>query len=685
MTMNGSAGDKILVNVSSNMMTGCQGIQYANNFQIQQNNELHQQHQQLHQQQVSNPNVTPVQMYRGVGVPTQLKYNSIVQGVPQGGQILIPNGIHSSNSNFQIGQIMNGSVVAFNNQIQNYPAVSSQNIPTVTSQNIPTASQNVPVVSSQNMPIVTSHNMPIASSHNVPIVSSQNIPIVTSHSMPIVSTQNIPIATSQNIPLVTSNYVPNQANILNTTTPGVNTPQEASIWTQPVKSNSNESVNEDLGLDDATREKIIKNALTKGKDSIELIKHNTDLVINVTPVKPEPGSPKKTTEKDEDLKKKKLAEGTPDSRGPVHCECCKKKFTRKSNLVRHMKQYHDYKPKSYKQHSKCIVESCNKVFPMIKKLVDHMEADHKLEVGLKSLTFESVSDFEKWKMEEEKTTCAFFRKETHTRINKQGGKRTYFVCNRSGTSGPHTKNYKPPKTNRRRHAGSCRIDGLCLSRMTVHESPEGVVGVKYLSKHSNHNPAYDGAKFLPKRVAGKEKKKKKFGGKSKAKQEETEGLINNKITIIKQYMEDPIIRANALDNIEQVLDQVILHCEDTIANPEFLPPLPKKKKYPMDKSKKIRRSHHPVQNNTNHVPQSASVEAQNQQQHKGLQDLLDVCNLTTQPNEAISQGFTPNIYPVRTIPHPQNMVAPNTSYVYEVITPAQPTTWTGPTHQATLG
>ena len=85
-----------------------------------------------------------------------------------------------------------------------------------------------------------------------------------------------------------------------------------------------------------------------------------------------------------------------------------------------------------------------------------------------------------------------------------------YTCCRDGTA---KENHQPKKTDQtRKHSGSRKLDGFCISRMVVAENKgSGKVTVQFIRTHTNHTPGIGEAKHLPLAESVKQEVKEKYG------------------------------------------------------------------------------------------------------------------------------------------------------------------------------
>ncbi|XP_048735607.2 uncharacterized protein LOC125651055 [Ostrea edulis] len=173
------------------------------------------------------------------------------------------------------------------------------------------------------------------------------------------------------------------------------------------------------------------------------------------------------------------------------CSVCMKIFHDKANLNRHKKSVHE---KENGKRMPCIVPSCDLDFYHVEILVSHLINNHDADIRVEDLNFENLDSFEKYLTEEsinKNTRYVLHRPKT---VNKDGSERYTLVCHRDGKKriACDTKDRK----RREKKKGSCKLDGLCLSRFSVLVEKDGTVKAKYIQSHT-HSTTFEDSKFLP--------------------------------------------------------------------------------------------------------------------------------------------------------------------------------------------
>ncbi|XP_065203989.1 uncharacterized protein LOC135834080 [Planococcus citri] len=168
------------------------------------------------------------------------------------------------------------------------------------------------------------------------------------------------------------------------------------------------------------------------------------------------------------------------------CFHCSASFTRKDNLVRHIKNFH-LNPKINKKNVKVKVRRivcplCNVIIPgKFSNFHHHLTLIHNVNLEQQCVTFNSFSEFQTWKLEEENKTMSKFVKRRREYTRKNGSTVGYYVCHRSF----HFKCTKKRKTSRRKNRGSNKIGYACSANMKVTKTNQQIT-VNYCNSHVGH-------------------------------------------------------------------------------------------------------------------------------------------------------------------------------------------------------
>lgn len=173
------------------------------------------------------------------------------------------------------------------------------------------------------------------------------------------------------------------------------------------------------------------------------------------------------------------------------CSVCMKIFHDKANLNRHTKTVHG---KENNKRMSCFVPSCDLGFYHVENLVSHLINVHDADIRVENLDFENLNSFEKYLAEESMKKNTRYVLHRPKIVNKDGSERYTLVCHRDGKKRIvcDTKERK----RRENKKGSCKLDGLCLSRFSVLVQEDGKIKAKYIQSHS-HSTTFEDSKFLP--------------------------------------------------------------------------------------------------------------------------------------------------------------------------------------------
>lgn len=182
------------------------------------------------------------------------------------------------------------------------------------------------------------------------------------------------------------------------------------------------------------------------------------------------------------------------SRSQTKCPRCNRSFYNKATMMRHQKLAHE---KENGQKILCSISTCALKFHNVDTLVDHLRNFHGACIDVESLTFESIDLFEQFKEQESIKIHSRYVKQRKNKVNKDGSQSYTLVCHRDGVKRIHLKKGKSYLGKRKENIkGSCKIQKLCPSRMSVKVKSDGSVQVKYIKSHT-HSLSFEESKFLP--------------------------------------------------------------------------------------------------------------------------------------------------------------------------------------------
>lgn len=158
------------------------------------------------------------------------------------------------------------------------------------------------------------------------------------------------------------------------------------------------------------------------------------------------------------------------------CTVCKKQFTTKSNLRKHLINVHKAKMKLRKVFTK-VCPLCPFASNSSSRIAMHRHFDeiHKISLKWERHSFKSFNEFDVWKTEVETNTVTSYIKHSSIKNNA-----ITYHCHRSGSYKKRSRDVKRPKV-----LGSCKINAFCPSEMKVYVKSSGVE-VYYLSTHVGH-------------------------------------------------------------------------------------------------------------------------------------------------------------------------------------------------------
>ncbi|XP_035225451.1 uncharacterized protein LOC118197984 [Stegodyphus dumicola] len=159
------------------------------------------------------------------------------------------------------------------------------------------------------------------------------------------------------------------------------------------------------------------------------------------------------------------------------CMYCCKKYKKKKVLYEHIREVHKV-PVVAEGNLKCPINACNFSCRTFEELRNHARDQHGYTLNSVEMTFNTYEDFLQWKSEEERREkISYFLRSTITL--KEGGKKSYFLCNRSGFYNSKSKGVRAIKSQ-----GTCKIEGHCPS--TIEVTSNGIIKILYFQTHVGH-------------------------------------------------------------------------------------------------------------------------------------------------------------------------------------------------------
>jgi len=136
---------------------------------------------------------------------------------------------------------------------------------------------------------------------------------------------------------------------------------------------------------------------------------------------------------------------------------------------------------------KCSIETCDKKFAKMKQVIDHLNADQYQNLTGTSVEFITEAAFDEWLHSTQRDNICTFVKGTR-RVDLSGTV-SYYYCSRSGSSKPSV-----PTSERKRDLkvqGYTKINRTCPAHIIQRVHHDGVVSVKYYSKHLCYTDVYE--------------------------------------------------------------------------------------------------------------------------------------------------------------------------------------------------
>ncbi|KAH1013485.1 uncharacterized protein LOC109538690 [Dendroctonus ponderosae] len=173
------------------------------------------------------------------------------------------------------------------------------------------------------------------------------------------------------------------------------------------------------------------------------------------------------------------------------CEMCEKAYCSQPGLKNHVKRSHctddaeqinENSAVSVNREPRilCPHETCWEKFSHYKHLRDHILKAHDVEIDLETYEFDSIDDFEFWKLQVQQETTSYYTLDTSSKQLSNGVQKKYFNCHRSYKFKSKGKNIRKLKS-----CGSIKIGKACPSRMEVTIKNENVQ-VNFWSSHYGH-------------------------------------------------------------------------------------------------------------------------------------------------------------------------------------------------------
>ena len=167
------------------------------------------------------------------------------------------------------------------------------------------------------------------------------------------------------------------------------------------------------------------------------------------------------------------------------CYPCKRTFANKRVKRVHDHAFHSgQKPKSCVD---CIIPFCDSGFSSLDFMMCHLQTDHGANMKVTEHTFPTMDDFLEFKKSEEKKTDTLFVKKRAVFTTGKSSFSATFICHRDGFQRVHRKkgeSYKGTRAPSKK--GSCKINGICPSRLSVYQvKDQSEVSVKYIRTHAH--------------------------------------------------------------------------------------------------------------------------------------------------------------------------------------------------------
>ncbi|XP_065220895.1 uncharacterized protein LOC135847771 [Planococcus citri] len=196
--------------------------------------------------------------------------------------------------------------------------------------------------------------------------------------------------------------------------------------------------------------------------------------------------------------------------GGFICSKCKTSFTRKNNLVRHIKRnsscvFISSPIKKNKIEGEFICDKCGVNFTTKKHVARHVangvcsvsKSKKKISKNkpnpkknsnsnnYRILRFENIAEFFLWKDDEEQRTLSKYSQDTSAWTTKQRSKKIRYRCHRGGYIRLKDESLRKRHVKRK---GSCKINNYCSAHILYEENlDDGKITVQYNPIHCNHS------------------------------------------------------------------------------------------------------------------------------------------------------------------------------------------------------
>ncbi|XP_065916328.1 uncharacterized protein [Dysidea avara] len=178
-------------------------------------------------------------------------------------------------------------------------------------------------------------------------------------------------------------------------------------------------------------------------------------------------------------------------------ECCKS-YNRKDNLLQHLKRDHQI-PATKSGRFKCHIHDCQQCYFHRTELIKHLQTEHSIHIAQETKEFNSWTEFESWKDQEEESLHYYFVQPTGEKQRTNEEKRiVVYTCCRDGGYRGCTKQCKTDKQRSSKESRKLTPEKFCLASITATENlVSGKVTVCYTATHTNHQLNLKECKHLP--------------------------------------------------------------------------------------------------------------------------------------------------------------------------------------------
>lgn len=170
------------------------------------------------------------------------------------------------------------------------------------------------------------------------------------------------------------------------------------------------------------------------------------------------------------------------------CTVCKKIFSTRYNLNKHLRNVHDIMIPISMSHdksawsNKCLEEKCDSSYFKGKDLMEHLKKIHSLNFEIEERQFNDFKEFTIWKCAIEEQNMSNYIVSSREQ-DKHGKIITYYACNRTGKKSQSKEVFKRVTKTQ----GSCKINSACTSKIKLLKNINGSFSAIWNKTHYGHS------------------------------------------------------------------------------------------------------------------------------------------------------------------------------------------------------